>query len=206
MYRLVFKRFFDIVISLGLLFIFLPIILLIFILLIIVNKGRPVFFQERPGRYGEIFKLIKFKTMNDKRDNFGNLLSDKERLTGIGNILRKLSLDELPQIINVLKGDMSIIGPRPLLKRYLPLYNQFQFRRHEVRPGITGWAQVNGRNAISWEKKFEYDVWYVDNISFRLDLKIFYLTILKVIRRDGINSAEDVTMKPFTGNKGNNEN
>src|SRR5690606_31873546 len=149
----------------------------------VANNGRPFFLQPRPGKGGEVFKIIKFKTMNDKKDADGNLLSDAERLTPIGAFIRKTSLDEIPQLINVLKGDMSLIGPRPLLVQYLPLYNEFQKRRHEVRPGMTGWAQVNGRNTISWDKKFEYDVWYVDHLSFLLDMKILLLTIKKVFVR-----------------------
>ena len=164
------------------------------------NKGTGVFFtQERPGKRGKIFKVIKFKTMTDERDGNGNLLPDEKRLTKIGKFIRSTSIDELPQLINVLKGDMALVGPRPLLTQYLPLYNKEQMRRHEVRPGITGWAQVNGRNAISWTKKIELDVWYVNNLSFCLDLKIFFLTIKKVFYRVDINSANDVTMEDFDG-------
>ena len=159
------------------------------------------FIQERPGKDERIFKIWKFKTMNDNRDSDGNLLSDKERLTNVGKFVRKTSLDELPQLFNVLKGDMSLIGPRPLLVSYLPLYNETQRRRHEVRPGITGWAQVNGRNAIAWEKKFEYDVYYVNNYSFLFDLRIILLTIQKVLKSDGINSTTSATMEVFTGTK-----
>ena len=165
------------------------------------NKGAGVFFtQERPGKSGKIFKVIKFKTMTDERDKDGNLLPDEKRLTRIGKFIRSTSIDELPQLINVLKGDMALIGPRPLLPQYLPLYTKEQARRHDVRPGITGWAQVNGRNAISWGKKFELDVWYVDHCSFLLDLKIILLTVKKVFVREGISSATSVTMEFFTGN------
>jgi len=173
----------------------------LWICLSIANKGAGAFFfQERPGKGEKIFRVIKFKTMNDKCDALGNLLPDNQRLTRIGRLVRKLSLDEIPQLINVLKGDMSLVGPRPLLIEYLSLYNKFQKRRHEVKPGITGWAQVNGRNAISWDNKFKYDVWYVDNISFILDLKIFLMTIKKVFKREGINSQNSVTMEKFLGN------
>ena len=153
----------------------------------------------RPGKQGKVFKVIKFKTMNDKRDKNGNLLSDEKRLTGVGKFIRKTSLDEIPQLLNVIKGDMSLIGPRPLLVEYLPLYSELQKRRHEVKPGITGWAQINGRNAISWEQKFEYDVWYVDHISFLLDLRISFLTIKKVFKSEGINSQTAATMEKFKG-------
>lgn len=164
-------------------------------------EGLELFFtQERPGQYGKIFKVIKFKTMTDERDENGDLLPDEKRLTKIGKFIRSTSVDELPQLFNVLKGDMSLIGPRPLLPQYLPLYSKEQARRHEVRPGITGWAQVNGRNAISWTKKFELDVWYVDHCSFLLDLKIIFLTVKKVFVREGISSDTSVTMEPFTGN------
>ncbi len=177
----------------------LPLFLIITLLLFFANNGKPFFFQLRPGKNGEIFKIVKFKTMNDKRDFQGFLLPDSERLTLVGSLVRKTSLDELPQLFNVLKGDMSIIGPRPLLTHYLHLYSDFQNRRHEVKPGITGWAQVNGRNAISWDKKFEYDVWYVDHISFSLDMKILFKTISKVLKSDGINAADAATIEPFNG-------
>lgn len=177
-----------------------PLFLIITIGLLFANQGKPFFFQLRPGKNGEIFKIIKFKTMNDKKDSNGNLLSDTERLTKIGSFVRKTSLDELPQLLNVIKGDMSLIGPRPLLPQYLELYSDLQKRRHEVKPGITGWAQVNGRNAISWEKKFEYDVWYVDNSGLMLDLKIFFLTVKKVFVREGINMQGQVTTEAFKGN------
>lgn len=201
MYRHFFKRLFDFVFALVGLIILSPLFLILWVWLSIANKGAGAFFvQERPGKDEKIFKLIKFKTMNDKRDTKGNLLPDSERLTRIGRFVRSLSLDELPQLINVLKGDMSLVGPRPLLIQYLPLYDDMQRRRHEVRPGMTGWAQVNGRNAISWQQKFEYDVWYVDNLSFSLDIKIILKTIEKVFKREGINSEINVTMEPFNGN------
>ena len=178
-----------------------PILFLITLWLHFANKGAGAFFtQERPGRNGKIFKVIKFKTMTDERDVNGDLLPDEQRLTKVGKLIRSTSVDELPQLINVLKGDMALIGPRPLLPQYLPLYNKEQARRHEVRPGITGWAQVNGRNAISWAKKFELDVWYVDHCSFILDLRSIVLTIKKVFVREGISSETSATMEPFTGN------
>jgi undecaprenyl phosphate N,N'-diacetylbacillosamine 1-phosphate transferase len=199
-YRTVFKRIIDVVTALICLIVLSPIIALVAILLCIANNGRPFFVQQRPGRYGKIFKVIKFKTMNDRKDASGNLLPDSVRLTRLGKFIRASSLDELPQLFNVLIGDMSLIGPRPLLVKYLPLYNAQQSRRHEVRPGITGWAQVNGRNAISWEQRFLLDVYYVDNLSFALDIKIVYLTGKKVLKREGINADATTTMKPFTGN------
>ena len=201
MYRRFFKRLFDFMIALVGLIILSPLLLILWIGLSIANKGAGAFFlQERPGKDEKIFKVIKFKTMNDRRDENGNLLSDNERLTKIGRVVRSLSLDEIPQLINVLKGDMALIGPRPLLVQYLPLYDEVQRRRHEVRPGMTGWAQVNGRNAISWQEKFAYDVWYVDNLSLSLDIKILLKTIEKVFKREGINSQKSVTMEPFNGN------
>jgi len=201
MYRRFFKRLFDFMIALVGLIILSPLLLILWIGLSIANKGAGAFFlQERPGKDEKIFKVIKFKTMNDRRDENGNLLPDNERLTTIGRWIRSLSLDEIPQLINVLKGDMSLIGPRPLLVQYLPLYDEVQRRRHEVRPGITGWAQVNGRNAISWQEKFAYDVWYVDHLSLSLDIKILLKTIEKVFKREGINSGTHVTMEPFKGN------
>ncbi|WP_223600069.1 sugar transferase [Chryseobacterium sp. GVT01B] len=200
MYKNYLKRIFDFVVALiGITFL-LPIFLIVMIGLFISNNGKPFFFQKRPGKNGKIFKIIKFKTMNDKKDSNGNLLSDAERLTAIGSFVRKTSLDEIPQLINVLKGDMSLIGPRPLLVQYLPLYNEHQARRHDVRPGITGWAQVNGRNAISWNQKFDYDVWYVENISLMLDVKIFFLTAKKVFIREGVSADGHVTIEPFQGN------
>lgn len=201
MYSKLFKRWIDFVIVLCVLMFLLPILILITLFLHFANKGAGAFFfQERPGKYGKIFKVIKFKTMSDERDAKGNLLPDEKRLTKIGKFIRSTSIDELPQLINVLKGDMALIGPRPLLVQYLPLYNKEQARRHEVRPGITGWAQCNGRNTISWTKKFELDVWYVDHCSFCLDFKILLLTIKKVFVREGINSETSATMEPFTGN------
>ena len=195
------KRLIDFIIVFCILIIIWPILLLISIWLHFANKGTGTFFmQERPGKHGKIFKVIKYKTMTDERDENGNLLPDEKRLTKIGKFIRSTSIDELPQLINVLKGDMALIGPRPLLPQYLPLYSKEQARRHAVRPGITGWAQVNGRNAISWTKKFELDVWYVDHCSFLLDLKIIFLTIKKVFVREGISSDTSVTMEAFTGN------
>lgn len=176
-----------------------PIFLLVTLFLAVANDGYPFFIQKRPGKNGKIFKIIKFKTMNDKKDADGNLLSDAERLTKIGNFVRKTSIDEMPQLINVIIGNMSLIGPRPLLVQYLHKYSAFQNRRHEVKPGITGWAQVNGRNAISWNKKFELDVWYVDNVSFLVDLKIIFKTFLKVIMSEGINAENVATIEPFNG-------
>lgn len=177
-----------------------PVFIVVVILLAIANAGKPFFVQRRPGKDGKIFKVIKFKTMNDRKDKNGQLLPDSERLTPIGRFVRKTSLDEIPQLLNVIKGDMSLVGPRPLLEEYLPLYSAVQRRRHDVRPGITGWAQVNGRNAISWQKKFEYDVWYVDNISAALDLRIILLTIRNVLKSEGISSETSATMEKFTGN------
>lgn len=201
MYCFFLKRVIDFCLVFCVLVICCPVLFIIALWLHFANKGAGAFFlQERPGRYGKIFKVIKFKTMTDERDAEGNLLPDDKRLTKVGKFVRSTSIDELPQLINVLKGDMSFIGPRPLLPQYLPLYNKEQARRHEVRPGITGWAQVNGRNAISWTRKFELDVWYVDHCSFLLDLKIIVLTIKKVFVREGISSDTSVTMEPFTGN------
>lgn len=177
-----------------------PIVLVATIGLFFANNGKPFFFQTRPGKNEKLFQIIKFKTMNDKKSADGQLLSDAERLTAMGAFVRKTSLDEIPQLLNVLKGDMSLIGPRPLLPQYLPLYNTFQKRRHEINPGITGWAQVNGRNAISWDQKFAYDVWYVENCSFALDLKILFLTVKKVVVREGISQEGEATMEAFKGN------
>jgi undecaprenyl phosphate N,N'-diacetylbacillosamine 1-phosphate transferase len=200
MYRDFFKRIFDFIISLIGLVILFPVLVLVTILLAIANQGKPFFFQTRPGINQKLFKIIKFKTMTDAKDVNGNLLLDAERLTKVGNFVRKTSLDELPQLINVLIGDMSLIGPRPLLPQYLPLYSNYQNRRHEVKPGITGWAQINGRNAISWKDKFDFDVWYVDQISFLVDVKIFLLTIKKVFISEGINLEGQATAETFNGN------
>ena len=201
MYKNGIKRFLDFCIVLSVLLVIWPILLIITLWLHFANKGAGTFFtQERPGKNGKIFKVIKFKTMTDERDVNGKLLPDADRLTKVGKFVRSTSIDELPQLINVLKGDMALIGPRPLLPQYLPLYNKEQARRHEVRPGITGWAQVNGRNAISWSKKFELDVWYVDHCSFCLDLKIIFLTIKKVFIREGISQEGQATIEPFDGN------
>ncbi len=200
MYTYVLKRIIDIVLVSCGLFIIWPILLLIIIFLHYANKGAGVFFtQDRPGKNAKTFKAIKFKTMTDERDAEGNLLPDDIRLTKIGKIVRSLSIDELPQLFNVLKGDMALVGPRPLLTKYLSLYSSEQYRRHEVRPGITGWAQVNGRNNITWKKKLELDVWYVDHISFWLDMKILFLTVKKVFIREGINMEGVATTEPFNG-------
>jgi lipopolysaccharide/colanic/teichoic acid biosynthesis glycosyltransferase len=199
-YSLFWKPIIDVSVALLGLIIAFPLIVLIWFLLLVANQGKPFFIQPRPGKHGRIFRLFKFKTMNDKKDAQGQLLPDKDRLTPVGSLVRKTSLDELPQLINVLKGDMSLIGPRPLLVDYLPLYNDFQKRRHEVKPGITGWAQVNGRNAVNWPERFEMDVWYVDHISWRLDMKILWLTLQKVIKREGVSSETSVTMERFRGN------
>lgn len=200
MYKSFFKRIIDFTIVLFVLLLIWPILLCITIWLHIANKGAGAFFtQERPGKGGKIFKVIKFKTMTDERDTDGNLLPDEVRLTKVGKLVRSTSIDELPQLINVLKGDMSIIGPRPLLPQYLPLYSPEQARRHEVRPGITGWAQCHGRNAITWTEKFKLDVWYVDNISFWTDVKIVFITAKKVLFREDINSATAATMEYFDG-------
>jgi lipopolysaccharide/colanic/teichoic acid biosynthesis glycosyltransferase len=201
MYKSFFKRLFDFTAALVGFLLLSPIFLVVTIGLFFANQGKPFFFQTRPGKDEKLFRIVKFKTMNDKKDSEGNLLSDAERLTTIGAFVRKTSLDEIPQLINVLKGDMSLIGPRPLLVHYLPLYNAEQKKRHDVRPGITGWAQVNGRNAISWQQKFEYDVWYVNHISLLLDIKILFLTVKKVFVREGISQDGQATMEVFKGNK-----
>ncbi|MFY4690307.1 undecaprenyl phosphate N,N'-diacetylbacillosamine 1-phosphate transferase [Campylobacter jejuni] len=198
MYEKVFKRIFDFILALVLLVLFSPVIL-ITALLLKITQGSVIFTQNRPGLDEKIFKIYKFKTMSDERDEKGELLSDELRLKAFGKIVRSLSLDELLQLFNVLKGDMSFVGPRPLLVEYLPLYNEDQKLRHKVRPGITGWAQVNGRNAISWQKKFEFDVYYVKNISFLLDLKIMFLTALKVLKRSGVSKEGHVTTEKFNG-------
>lgn len=201
MYANFFKRLIDFILS-ACAIIVLGIPLLIVALLIKVKLGSPVLFkQRRPGKNGEIFEIYKFRTMTDERDANGNLLPDNERLTDFGKLLRSTSIDELPEILNIVKGDMAIIGPRPLLEEYLPLYNEEQAHRHDVRPGLTGWAQINGRNTISWEDKFKYDVEYVRNISFMFDLKIFFLTIKNVFVREGINASAEVTMDKFRGSK-----
>jgi len=200
MYKIHIKSITDFCISLLVLIVASPILILITLLLFFSNKGKPFFFQLRPEKNDKIFKIIKFKTMNDKKESEGNLLSDAKRLTKVGAFVRKTSLDEIPQLINVIKGDMSLIGPRPLLPEYLPLYNDFQKRRHEVKPGITGWAQVNGRNLISWQQKFDYDIWYVENISFLLDCKIVFLTIKKVFKSEGISAENSVSAEAFKGN------
>lgn len=201
MYKHFFKRLIDFILVLCVLLVIWPILLIITVWLHFANKGAGAFFfQERPGKDEKIFKVIKFKSMTDERDEDGNLLPNEQRITKVGAFIRKTSIDELPQLFNVLKGEMALIGPRPLRVDYLPIYNKEQARRHEVRPGITGWAQVNGRNAISWTKKFEYDVWYVDHVSFVLDVKIIYMTIMKVIKRSDINAGEDIVgVEKFNG-------
>lgn len=200
MYAHFLKRLFDFCISLVAIIVLSPILVVVTIWLHFANKGAGALFtQERPGKDAKIFRVIKFKTMTDERDADGNLLPDVQRLTRVGKVVRSLSLDELPQLFNVLKGDMALIGPRPLLVKYLPLYTKEQMRRHEVRPGITGWAQVNGRNAITHTKKFEYDVWYVDHLSFALDVKILWMTVLNVLRRKDISTAGEATAPTFNG-------
>ena len=200
MYKNFIKPFFDFLVSLIVLLCISPILIILIFLLALANNGKPFFFQKRPGKNGNIFKIIKFKTMTDETDEDGKLLPDSERLTKVGSFVRKTSMDEIPQLLNVVAGNMSIIGPRPLLPQYLKIYTQEQSKRHEVKPGITGWAQINGRNAISWNQKFEYDVWYVNNQSFLLDLKIIFLTIKKVIISEGINTENMATTEPFNGN------
>ncbi|AXT55059.1 sugar transferase [Aquimarina sp. AD1] len=200
MYNSFIKRFIDFTLCFIGVLILSPLILVLIILLMIANNGKPFFFQSRPGKNEKIFKIIKFKSMNDKKDEHGELLPFQDRITKTGKFIRKYSLDEIPQLFNVIKGDMSLIGPRPLLVKYLPLYNDFQKKRHDVRPGITGWAQVNGRNAISWDEKFKLDVWYTENRSFKLDLKIIFMTAKKVLFKEDINSGENVNMPTFTGN------
>ncbi|PTX42634.1 lipopolysaccharide/colanic/teichoic acid biosynthesis glycosyltransferase [Christiangramia gaetbulicola] len=200
MYKSIIKPLLDFLVALiGLIFLS-PLLIIFTILLSMVNGGKPFFFQKRPGKRGRSFQIVKFRTMTDERDEDGNLLPDASRLTSVGQFVRKTSIDEIPQLINVVKGDMSIVGPRPLLPEYLELYSERQKKRHEVKPGITGWAQVNGRNAISWTQKFEYDVWYVENLSFSLDLKILFKTIKKVLISEGINTQNMATTEPFNGN------
>jgi len=200
MYRKFIKPLFDFLISLIGLVILSPVLILVGLMLAVANKGNPFFFQKRPGKNERIFSIVKFRTMTNEKDAQGNLLPDSERLTGVGKLVRKTSIDEIPQLINILMGDMSLIGPRPLLPQYLTIYNDRQKKRHEVRPGITGWAQVNGRNAISWKQKLEYDAWYVENLSGGLDLKIFIRTIKKVILSEDINTVNMATTEPFNGN------
>lgn len=201
MYKFFFKPLLDFVLSFLGLIISSPIFLVVFIALLFANKGKVFFLQNRPGKNEEIFKIIKFRTMNDKRDAQGNLLPDEERLTSIGKLVRKTSLDEIPQLINVLLGNMSLIGPRPLLPEYLPLYNEVQKKRHLIKPGITGWAQINGRNAVEWDKKFMFDVWYVENVSFLLDLQIMFITLKKVLKLEGVNREGEATNIAFKGNE-----
>ena len=200
MYRKIVKPVLDFVLAFIGFSLVMPLLFLLTTGLYFANQGKPFFFQLRPGLNGRIFKIVKFKTMNDKKDAAGNLLSDEERLTKIGKFVRKTSLDEIPQLLNVIKGDMSLVGPRPLLPEYLSLYDVRQARRHGAKPGITGWAQVNGRNAISWQQKFEYDVWYVEHLSFALDIRILFLTLKKVFVGEGINSQGQVTTDTFKGN------
>lgn len=201
MYRHFFKRIFDFVLALLALVCLSPLLLVVAVWLHFANKGAGVFFlQQRPGLHGKLFKIIKFKTMTDERAPDGTLLPDMQRLTRVGRFVRSTSIDELPQLVNVLKGDMALIGPRPLLPQYLPLYSPEQARRHDVRPGITGWAQCHGRNAISWAEKFKLDVWYVDHLSIKTDIRVIFTTINRVFRREGINESGDATMEPFNGN------
>ncbi len=199
MYLRCIKPVIDFLFSLIALILISPLILIVILILFISNQGSPFFIQERPGMHGKIFKLYKFRTMNNKHDEYGNLLSDVKRITSIGKIFRKTSLDEIPQLFNVLKGNMSLVGPRPLLIEYLEFYTPEQRKRHNVKPGITGWAQVNGRNAIKWEEKFKFDIWYAENLSFILDLEIIFLTILKVVKKDNINLSDEITMVKFDG-------
>ena len=200
LYQTFFKRFIEFNISLVLILLISPVILILAILLMIVNKGQAFFFQDRPGKNEKRIRIIKFKSMTDDRDENGDLLPDVKRITRIGDFCRKYSLDELPQLVNVLKGDMSLVGPRPLLFRYLNMYSPYQRRRQEVRPGITGLAQISGRNSISWQEKFNYDVYYIDKLTFTLDLKILWLTFRKVIKREGVNQTGERPMQPFKGN------
>jgi lipopolysaccharide/colanic/teichoic acid biosynthesis glycosyltransferase len=200
MYRLFLKRFLDILVALIGLIVASPVLILVIFILGIQNKGSIFFFQERPGYRQKAFRIVKLKTMTDEKDSDGKLLPDNQRITKVGRLIRKLSIDELPQLVNVLKGDMSLIGPRPLLFKYIPLYSAEQLRRHDVRPGITGWAQVNGRNSISWKQKFDFDLYYVDHLSLRLDIKILWLTLVKVLRTEGVNQSNERPMQPFNGN------
>jgi len=199
MYKQFFKRFIDLLAAIFILIVTIPLMVVVYVLLYRQNKSKVFFFQERPGLNQKAFYIIKFKTMTDEKDENGNLLPDNQRITILGNVIRKLSIDELPQLINVLKGEMSMVGPRPLLFKYIPLYTEEQLRRHEVRPGITGWAQVNGRNSISWNKKLELDVYYVNHISLLLDVKILWMTFLKVVIREGVNQSAERPMQPFDG-------
>ncbi|QLG46685.1 sugar transferase [Costertonia aggregata] len=200
MYTLIIKRIFDIVLASVGLIILSPIFIAITIVLFILNRGKPFFFQKRPGKNEKIFNIIKFKSMNDKTDSDGKLLPYADRITNFGHFIRNYSLDEIPQLINIIKGDMSLVGPRPLLPKYLSLYNDFQRQRHQLKPGVTGWAQVNGRNTITWDEKFKLDIWYVQNITFLLDCRIIFLTIKKVFLKEDINSSKTVNMEPFNGN------
>ena len=200
MYYPYLKRLIDFIAALAGILLLSPVILILIILLLIANQGKPFFFQQRPGKEGRIFSIVKFKSMNDRKDEKGELLPFDQRITKTGAFIRKYSLDEIPQLFNVLKGDMSLVGPRPLLVKYLPLYSDFQKRRHDVKPGITGWAQVNGRNTISWDEKFKLDVWYTENVSLKTDIKIILLTIKKVLFKEDINSGENINMPTFTGN------
>ena len=200
MYISFIKPLFDRLVSFLALIIASPVVVIVMLLLAVANKGKIWFTQKRPGKDGKVFTVIKFKTMTDDRDQNGDLLPDEQRLTTVGKFVRKTSLDEIPQLFNVLLGHMSFVGPRPLLMEYLPLYNPDQMRRHLVKPGITGWAQVNGRNTLSWQQKFTYDIWYIDNISFALDIKILFLTVIKVFKAEGISSESSLTMEKFRGN------
>jgi undecaprenyl phosphate N,N'-diacetylbacillosamine 1-phosphate transferase len=199
LYRSFFKPLIDFSVSLVFIIVSSPLLIFIWIILLPVNRGSVFFIQKRPGKNERIFNIYKFQTMTKAKDPQGNLLPDNERITSFGRFLRNTSLDELPQLFNVIKGDISLVGPRPLLVEYLPLYNEIQKRRHDVKPGITGWAQVNGRNALSWKEKFEYDIWYVDNISLNLDLKILFLTIKKVFKSENVNNSKTITMSKFSG-------
>lgn len=199
MYKFFFKRVIDFFASLIGLLLLSPLLLIVIVILFIQSNGKPFFFQTRPGKNQKAFKIIKFKSMTDAKDAEGNLLPDNKRITVVGKLIRKTSIDELPQLINVLKGDMSLVGPRPLLFKYIPLYNEEQLKRHDVRPGITGWAQVNGRNSISWTEKFSLDFYYVNNVSLLLDIKILWKTVMKVVKKEGVNQSEDIPMEPFNG-------